>query len=162
MGKKLPHSLRTTGKPESKKASLPLKLKDIDPNLPTLFSAAVDSYEKSKSQIVGLDNAAMRIRDLIQQLWGALAAKTQQNCGAQLSVKRLEIKKQAHREVVARCLASSNNAKELLIILDQLFQLTSELSKPAKDPMFNDHNRLDGFFSQVILQIDALFVWTKL
>jgi len=144
------------------KSSLLINLGKLDANLPHLFSALVDSYEKSKSGIVGLDNAAIRIRDLIQQLWGTLVSKTKLKCGAQIGNNRLELNKLSHREKVARCISNRDNYNELLIVLNQLSQLHLDLSKPGKDPMFSDRDLLNDFYTRAILQIDALFAWIDL
>jgi len=145
-----------------RKSNLPIKLEKIDSNLPPLFSAVSDSYEKSKSGIVGLDNAAIRIRDLIEKLWGALVSRAKIKCGSQIGINRLEIKKPKHREKVADCLAAGANTRELLLVLDQLSQLKLDLSKPAKNPMFGDGKLLHDFYTRLILQIDALFGWIDL
>lgn len=144
------------------KSSLLIKLGSIDANLPAFFSAAVDSYGKSKSHIVGLDNAAMRIRDLIQQLWGALVARAQQNCGTKIGKNRLALSRSADREKVSLCLANPNNKKELLLVLNQFSELWLDISGPAKDPMFSDQKSLEDFYTRTILQIDALFAWINL
>jgi hypothetical protein len=144
------------------KSALSVKLAKLSPELPGILLAATDSYEKSKSGIAGLDQAAMRMRDVIQQLWGELAAKAQQNCGPRIGKARLELSKLQDRQKVSICLALNQKENELLYVLDQLSQLHLDLSAPAKNPSFGNRGLLDDFYTRLILHTDSLFTWSSL
>lgn len=147
---------------KSKKATLPLKLNTIHTQLGKIFRSAVDSFEKSKVDIVGLDQAASRLRDFIQQLWGALTELTRAKCNDQFGTRRYELKKPAHREIVAHCLAISGHEKQLLIILDEFFSLYQKLSPISKDALFRDTDLLSGLYTQWLLDIDDLLANVKI
>jgi hypothetical protein len=141
----------------ARRAELPAKLANIDSDLPTTFAAALDSYDKAKSRIVGLDSSVMRMRDLIEHVWRGLTSKAQANC--QDIRNHLELKKPAHRQEVAQCLAQDTKAAHLLQHLEELHQLFSDMSKPGKDPSFDNSQLADEYFTRLILQLDSLFIW---
>ena len=58
---------------KAKKTDLPPKLDRINGRLGELFTIALKSYKKAQSETVDIDQAAMQLRDVLQQLWGGLA-----------------------------------------------------------------------------------------
>jgi hypothetical protein len=143
---------------KSRKASLNEKLGKIHPSLGEIYRSAVDSFEKSKVNIVSPNQAAGQMRDLIQQIWGALVDLSRQRCSQQLDIQRFELKKSAHREKISDCLANKGNEKRLSFVLEELYNLYFKLSPIAKDPIFNDKNLLSELYTNWILQIDDLII----
>jgi hypothetical protein len=139
---------------KSRKLSLIEKLSNIHPNLGEIYRSAVDSFEKSKANIVYPNQTAGQMRDLIQQIWGALVEFSRQKCS--LGIQGLELKKPAHREKVSSCLANTGNEKRLSFLLEELYNLYFKLSPIAKDPIFNDKTLLSNLYTNWILQIDDL------
>ena len=155
-------ALERLAQEKAKKADLSSKLERLRPDLSASYQAALDSYDKTKPGIVGLDHAVMRMRDLIAHVWGVLGATTGLQCGSSAINNHPELRKPTHREKVANCLASDGNSSKLLLILDQLHTLHSDLSQPAKDPKFADIALADEFFTRLVFQLDSMFVWMHL
>lgn len=149
--------LKALAEERASRAELPTKLAAIDSDLPATFAAVLDSYDMSKTGIVGRDNAVMRMRDLIEHVWRGLTSTARLKC--QAVKNHLELKKPSHREEVARCLADPANAMLLLHHINELQQLFMDLSKPGKEPAFNNAQLTDEFFTRLIFQIDSLFTW---
>jgi hypothetical protein len=150
-------SIQHLAQDRARRAELPAKLASIDPGIPATFAAALDSYDKAKSRIVGLDNAVMRMRDLVEHVWRGLTSKARARCPT--LAKHLEHKKPTHRQAVADCLTKNAKSAHLRRHLDDLYSLFGELSKPGKDPAFDDSQRTDEFFARLVFQLDSLFVW---
>lgn len=143
---------------KSRKESLKEKLSKIYPNLGDIYRSAVDSFEKSKANIISPNQAAGQMRDLIQQVWGALVDLSRQKCSQQLDNQRFELRKSAHREKISDCLATKGNEKRLSFVLEELYNLYFKLSPIAKDPIFNDKNLLSELYTNWVLQIDDLII----
>lgn len=139
---------------KSRKLSLKGKLRKIRPTLGEIYHSAVDSFEKSKANIVNPNQAAGQMRDLIQQIWGALVELSRQKCS--IGNQGFELKKPAHREKISYCLASAENEKRLSFILEELYDLYFKLSPIAKDPIFNDKILLSSLYTNWVLHIDDL------
>lgn len=141
---------------KAKKADLPIALEKLQPRLDVAFTVAVESVEKSKSKVLGIDQAAIQLRDVIQQIWGALAERSRQIRSESIGGQRLELKKQAHRIIVADCLATPSENKALVLLLHNLFKLSDELSAICKDPLISDLPTLERLYTEWLLQIDDL------
>lgn len=141
---------------KAKKAELPVALEKLQPRLGEAFTIAVESIEKSRSKMLGVDQAAIQLRDVIQQVWGGLAERARQKCSGTVGGQRLELKKQAHRIVVANCLATPPENKTLVVVLDNLFKLADEPSGIGKDPLTSDLPTLETLYTGWFLQIDDL------
>ena len=118
---------------KAKKNTLPSILDKLKQNLGGMFTIADESFEKSKGGILGVDQAAIQMRDVIQQVWVGLTNHTKRKCPKDIKGQHLELKKTAHREIVANCLAISQENRNLQLLLDNLFDLHSKLSSLCKE-----------------------------
>ncbi len=139
----------------SRKATLPEALNKLQPNLGEIFQAAVDSIEKSKAGILGIDQASIRMRDVIQQAWGGLAEHTRRRSGKGLAM-RLEISRSIHRTQVATSLSRTGEVNSLVLILDNLATLHSELSVFSKNPLIKNIDDLNILVTRWFLYIEQL------
>jgi hypothetical protein len=142
---------------KAKKAELPAKLDSIQEDLGKMFTIAQKNVEKAKSGIVGVDQSAKQLRDVIQQLWGGLADLARKRGPAKYKRRRLALKKIADRNIVVQCLADNEiNAKKLTMLLSSMAKLHLDLSvgEFMKNPLTDDIERLESLYRRWILVID--------
>jgi hypothetical protein len=140
---------------------LPNRLNKINTNLGEMFIKANESFVKSKNKIITVDQSAMHMRDVIQQVWGGLVAiARQKNLNQKVNVKiRLEIKTESHRRMVADVLAnqfySKTKLEELLNGASQLYYKLSDANF-GKNILGNDIEKLTIYHSQWIALLDGI------
>lgn len=140
---------------KARQEDLPLFLEQLHPSLGDQLRAALDSFEKAQSGIVGVDQAANRLRSVIQQVWGNLVAHARQQCEHDIGA-RPEFRTSSDREKVAKCLAKPDSFKVLVASLDELWELYKELSPEAKKIFGGDMKRLKELKAHWLLQLDRL------
>ncbi|BBB47133.1 hypothetical protein [Pelolinea submarina] len=144
-----------------KRDQLTANLNRINTNLGEMFTEANASFIKSKNKIISVDQSAMHMRNVIQQVWGGFAELSRQkNRDTRLNPNiRLELNKEAHRIMVAEILANQLYPK---IKLEELFSDASQLYKNLSDNNFgknilgNDIERLVIYHSQWITFLDGI------
>lgn len=141
---------------KAKRVTLPELVRQVKPHLGEMFSTANDSVDKAMNAIIGTDQAAIQMRDVIEQLWGGLVAHTIQKCPNNVRGQHLEIKKEAHRHLVSDCLSAVASSQTLIYLLDDLFSLHRDLSPEAKNLLQHDKVKLRELYTRWILQIDAI------
>lgn len=143
---------------KARKKYLPESLNKIQPNLGEMFNVVIESVEKAKSEVVGVDQAAVQMRDVIEELWGGIANIAREKGPKYYKKIRLELRKQRSRDIVVECLANDDGikAKKLVTLLNSMTKLHSDLSQKelTKNPLGKDINRLDTIYGRWILIID--------
>ncbi len=138
-----------------------MKLAGLHPDLQGFFTAMLDSYDKSKIDLAGQDNALMRMRTLLEKLWGELADKARVKGGAKFIIGRAEFEKEPHRLIVADCLAEGPDVELLKLELDQLYDLHRKISPKAKNSLIDDRGLVEDSFTKLVLGIDAIFAYVS-
>jgi hypothetical protein len=138
------------------KAALPGLLAQIRPDLGKVFSLANASVDQAKNSIIGSDQAAVRMRDVVEQLWGALADRAKGRCGDHQRTQNLELKREANRHLVADCLSTAQSQKSLSALLDSLYSLHTDLSPESKNMLHHSAEKLESLHTRWILLLDAI------
>lgn len=86
----------------SKKESLPPRLNKINRKLGDKFKITIESYEKAKVDIVGVDQAAIQMRSLLEQLWGGLIKLVKDKVPNEFKGNRFALRKERHRIIIAK------------------------------------------------------------
>lgn len=136
------------------RALLPGLMGSVRQDLLEMFTSANESVEKSFSGILGVDQAAIRMRDVVEQLWGAMVEHVSRN--NEDEVGRLKLRRESHRKFVAECLSITGTQKSLSALLDDLYALHQDLSPQSKDILADDLNLLKNLHNRWILQIDGI------
>jgi len=91
---------------KSRNRYLPERLNRINAELGQMCVIANDSVSKARSEIITVDQAVMHMRDVLQQLWGGLADLANKLRPEEFrGLQHKQLKKESHRNIVARCLA---------------------------------------------------------
>ena len=109
----------------------------------TCLLAANESVEKALARLLGTDQAAMRMRDVIQQLWGAMVEHAKNKSPRDIRKNRLELKKSKDRATVASYLSPEEQRRACPpCFLDDLYTLYQHLSPDSKDILSQDDKKL--------------------
>jgi hypothetical protein len=141
---------------KAKKVSLPKRLNKIGENLGDSFNIAQQSVEKARAELIGIDQAAIQLRDVLQQLWGCLANWVRDNC-PQYKDSKLELRREKHRGFAIECLANDDASKvQLTYLLENMASIHEEISETqfGKNPLTNNSARLIGLYRRWILVVD--------
>jgi hypothetical protein len=142
---------------KAKKTDLPPKLDKINRDLGKQFTVALASIEKAKTEISGVDIAAIHMRDVLQQIWGGLTLLARKKNSKRN--RNLEFKKTDDRIRIAEILGEDDSKKKkLVLLLDNMYALHLDLSDTdlTKNPLSNNLIRMNELFEKWILQIDDL------
>jgi hypothetical protein len=114
---------------KAKKTQLPQRLERIQSNLGEMFKVAESSYEKAKGGILGVDQSAMQLRDVIQQLWGGVVNFTRERVDKRYKGTRFSLRKEPHRNIIANALSVDDiGNKKLVTLLNTMDALTCPLN----------------------------------
>jgi hypothetical protein len=138
------------------KATLPGLLAEVRPNLSEMFSIANASVDQARSSIIGPDQAIVRMRDVVEQLWGALTGHATRKCKDTVRAQNLELKKAPHRHIVADCLSTAESGGTLSTLLDDLYSLHHDLSPESKRLLEQSTVKLEELHTRWILLVDAI------
>lgn len=138
------------------KATLPEYMGAVRQDLRAMFTLANSSFDQAKSSIIGTDQATIRMRDVIEQLWGALVEHAKRKCGDIPQKQGLELRRELHRHQIADCLGVPTSQKVLTLHLDDLYKLHQDLTPGAKKPLEHDVAKLEELHTRWILQIGAI------
>jgi hypothetical protein len=145
---------------KSRKTETPKLLSNIYPDLGDMYVEARNSVDKAKGRIINVNQAVMDLRDVLQQIWGALGQKAvESNPEKWHGIQNKGFKKHNHRAIVADCLTDNSlDRDKLLILLGNMYKLFTDLSATdlGKNPLSNDIDRLDILHNRWIIQIDDL------
>ena len=144
----------------SQRDYIPTRFDLLNRDLGKMFKVAMQSFNKCQNGILGVDNCAMHLRDIIQQVWGGLANKaTVLNTSRGVNPNDLQLKKQADRESMADILSSPTFPKaKLLLILDDLYDLHYKFSNSrfGKNILNTDFQLLKAYYSRWLSDMDSI------
>ena len=138
----------------SQKSIIDKNLDLVNQSLRYLFDQAYDEYNSTRARGVGCDTAALKMRDVVQKLWGELFDATRKNNIKEANI-RGELKSERHRQIVSKTLSPYSD-NDLSTAIEGLFDMHVELSGIAKDPLTNDFRKLEILFSRWMLYISNL------
>jgi hypothetical protein len=132
----------------ARNSTLPPRLNRINKNLAKKFKVAQQSYDKAKNGIVGIDQAAIQLRDVLEQLWGGLVILIRKINPRKYN--KAELKLNATGKTIAiDCLAADDIAKkrltELLAIASKIHNEISDADF-GKNPLTRDMERLTELY----------------
>jgi hypothetical protein len=141
---------------KAKKVSLPKRLNKIGKKLGDSFNIAQQSVEKARAELIGIDQAAIQLRDVLQQLWGCLANWVRDNC-PQYKDSELELGREKHRGFAIECLANDDASNvQFTYLLENMASIHEEISETqfGKNPLTNNSAKLIGLYRRWILVVD--------
>ena len=131
-------------------------LSRINPYLADLFSQAIDTYKKADLRFLGLDVAAIRMRDFVEKLWGEFVDIARMKDTSNQLKNRFELRVDNDRKKIANLIALPNKHLQCSNHLDNLQKLHQKLSPPAKDPNFENFLMLKNLYTEMVLLTNAL------
>jgi len=139
---------------------LQYRLELINKGLGEAFNIAIDSFNKCKAELVGIDQVAIQLRNTLDQAWGGLCEQARsKNNDPRRNTNNLQLKKDNDRELVADILADHRISKdELVCLLSDMYKLYSSLSALSKRKTPNDYKNLDDCYNQWIAILDRISV----
>ncbi len=139
---------------------LPSRLQKINNNLGTMYKIANDSVLKSQNNIIGIDQSAIQMRNVLEQVWGGLVdIARKKNSNPTINMKYLEMKKLGDRELVATLLSTNLFPKlKILELLSKLYDLHQKLSDRqfGKNILARNLPRLISYHNQWITLLDDI------
>ena len=149
---------------KSRKQDLPPLLNKINYQLGDKFTVAQNNYEKTKSGIVGIDQSAILLRDVIEQLWGGLVNFVRQKDPRKYKGVELNLNVTGKR-IVVDCLATDEiRRQKLTLLFDNLATIKKQLSDSefGKNPLTHDLDKLTEIYRQWILVLSDIVDFLKL
>jgi hypothetical protein len=143
---------------KSKKENLPPRLNKINVQLGDKFEVALQSYEKAKGGLAGVDQSAIQLRDIIEQLWGGIVNLVRNKDPRRYKGVQLNLDANGKR-IAVECLAPDDiNKQKLTLLLETLYKLKGELSQTefGKNPLSKDVEQLKDLYSQWLLVISDI------
>lgn len=126
------------------------KLAQLHSELSTMFQDAQKSFVQSQYGTTGIDQAAKRLRDVIQRTWGELADRAR----GRKSADSLALRRERDRTYVANNLTTDDHKrKKLIVLFGNMAKLSSDLSQTGfmKSSLSNDYPKLESFHDRWIL-----------
>ncbi len=143
---------------KSRKADLPPRLNKLNSHLGDKFMVAVNSYDKALNAMVGIDQSAIQMRDVIEQLWGGIVNLVRLKDSHKYKSVELNLDNKG-RTIAIACLAPDDlNKQRFTLLLETLARLKKEFSDPnfGKNPLAADKERLVRVYGDWILVISDL------
>ena len=128
----------------AKSRTLPPRLNRINKKLGKKFRVAQQSYDKAKNGIVGIDQSAIQLRDVLEQLWGGLVVLIRKINPRKYNKAELKLNATG-KSIAMECLGAKDiNKKKLTELLEIVSKIHDEISKPdfGKNPLTNDKEKL--------------------
>jgi len=148
---------------KSKKQSLPPILNRLNKDLGDKFVVAQKNFEKAKSGIVGIDQSAIQMRDVLEQLWGGLVQIVRKQDPRKYKGVELNWNPRG-KQIVIECLTDDlMDMQELARMLDIMTSIHSQISDTefGKNPLTKDLEKLKNLYSQWLLVVSdiAYFIY---
>ena len=139
---------------------LPARLDKINLKLGKMYLVAYESFIKSQKTILGVDQAAIQMRDVLDQTWGGLLnIAREKNKNKRIEVSALAFRKENDRKELA-CILTNEifSNKRLIELLDDAYSLYRKLSdtKFGKNPLIEDNETLKIYYYQWIAFLDGI------
>jgi hypothetical protein len=144
----------------NQKNYLPDRLNKINIKLGDAFNVAKVSFNKCQNRMITVDQCAIQLRSVLQQVWGGLLkiAKSK-NVNQRINTKDLALKREKDREIVASILETETFPKLTLVnILNDIYDLHFHLSATnfGKNPLNTDFPMLKVYYGNWLSQLDAI------
>ena len=112
----------------TKSRTLPPRLNRINKKLGKKFRVAQQSYDKAKNGIVGIDQSAIQLRDVLEQLWGGLVVLIRKINPRKYNKADLKLNATG-KSIAIECLAANYiNKKKLTDLLEIVSKIHDEIS----------------------------------
>lgn len=159
-------SLSKLAEENAKNKTLPPRLNRINKNLAKQFRIAQQSYDKAKNGILGVDQAAIQLRDVIEQLWGGLVVLIRKINPRKYSKAELKLNA-AGKEIAIEYLAADDiSKKKLTDLLEKSSKIHDEISKSdfGKNPLTKDMDKLTELYElwQLVVSDLADYVYLNI
>jgi len=126
----------------------------LDRPLSELVDLAVNTVESARGGVAEVDHACVRLRDVIEAVWGKLATRARQECADIIRGRHLEFRRDASRRLAAECLSPTDEVVgDVNLLLEHLATLHGELSVSSKKPFLDDRTYLDTVYSRWVLHL---------
>lgn len=141
----------------AKKERLPGRLNRINRELGEKFTITIRNYQKANAEIMGIDQSAIQMRSILEQLWGGMIILAKKNIPNTYKDSRLALQKENHRRIVVDALVSDDvERKNLILSLDKMASLATTFSNTqfGKNQAAKDIEKLNESYRVWILTID--------
>ncbi len=119
-----------------------------------LIDIALVTTSSARVGGTNVDHACMRLRDVLEKVWGEICDMARSKLPAVARERRLRHGTVSHRRLVAESLSPTIELiDDLEELLKNLSKLHSDLSKASKDPFNNDLDYLEDVYSRWILHL---------
>jgi len=151
---------------KAKKEYLPRRLNKLNDQLGYMFVIVRNNIDRARAGSVGIDMAAMQMRNFINQLWGNVAALARKIAPERRDINNLELRTQKDRLNVADCLSTSNeiNKQKIAHLLEIMYSLQKDLSdtKFGKNLLNQDLDKLNSMVERWIILVDDIIAYVNL
>lgn len=139
---------------------LPLRLEKINPHLGEMYKIANNSVIKSQNNIIGIDQSAIQMRDVLEQVWGGLVEMAREkNIDPTINMNNLKLKKTGDRDLVATLLSTALFPKlKIFELLSDAYSLHLKLSDRnfGKNLLTKDVEKLNLYYQQWNAILDGI------
>lgn len=119
-----------------------------------LIDLALETTSSARGGGTDVDHACMRLRDVLEKIWGEISDMARSKLPAGERKHRLRHGTVSHRRIVAKSLSPTIELiDDLEELLERLSKLHSDLSKGSKDPFNTDLEYLEDVYSRWILHL---------
>lgn len=135
---------------KAKKKTLPPLLNKINNDLGEKYKVAQDSYDKATNGIVGVDQSAIQLRDVIEQLWGGLVKAVREKDPRKYKGVELNLDVKG-KGIAVECLAPDQvNKQKLTLLLDSMSTIKAQISDSefGKNPLNTDVEKLTEIYTK--------------
>jgi len=132
----------------AKSRTLPPRLNRISKNLGKKFRVAQNNYAKAKNGILGVDQSAIQLRDVIEQLWGGLVILIRNINPRKHNKAELKLNSTGKVIAVEELANTDPNKKKLTDLLEKASRIHDEISDTnfGKNPLADDKEKLAELF----------------
>lgn len=144
---------------KAKKKSLPPRLDMINHDLGEKFTKTQRSVEKARADIIGVDQAVKRMRDILQQLWGGLGELARKRGPRRERRRGLKHGREKDQVFVSRQLLDDERGqKRLMRLIGILSKMKGDLSDTdfMKNPLSDDVVRMNEIYERWVILIDDI------
>jgi len=158
-------AFRELAEERSNKRTLPYMLNNINRDLGDKFVVAQESYLKAKNGIVGIDQSAIQLRDVIEQLWGGIVLMVREKDPKRYKGVELNLDNKG-KSIAIDCLSGGigSNAQQLARLLESMTTIKRQLSDTnfGKNPLTKDVEKLTEIYNQWTLVVSGVAAYLTL
>lgn len=140
------------------RAEIPQNLNKFQPALGDLFSAALQSTDKAKSELELQSDSIMAMRNFLQSFWGNILERARESKPSiWKGIQKSKLSQAEPRDLVASSLSNnSSDERKLVQLLKNMADLYNEMSdsQVGKNLGFYDLQQHNALFTRWLLLID--------